>query len=72
MGRLVFGALVLLAALAVIAGEGDKPRWMQPEQGFIVEESGAKVESVTEDKEKAPTALKFPSRKWKRQLKKWW
>ena len=51
MSRLYFVALVLLAALAVYAGDGDKPRWMEPEQGFIVEESDAKVESVTEDKD---------------------
>lgn len=52
MSRLCFVALSLLIAVAASASDGDKPRWMQPEQGFIVEESDAKVESVTEDKEK--------------------
>jgi hypothetical protein len=51
MSRLCFVVLALVAVFAVSANDGDEPRWMQPEQGFIVEESDAKVESVTEDKE---------------------
>ncbi|MCZ6829276.1 MAG: hypothetical protein O7F73_06760 [Gammaproteobacteria bacterium] len=52
MNRLCISALALLTVLVVSAGERDKPRWMLPEQGFLVEESDAKVESVTEEKEK--------------------
>ena len=51
MNRLCLCALALLTVLDVSAGEGGKPRWMEPEQGFIVDESDARVESVTEDKD---------------------
>ena len=51
MNRLFPAALALLTAMLSSAGEEDTPRWMQPEQGFIVEEADARVESVTEDKE---------------------
>jgi hypothetical protein len=42
-------ALALLIAFSAGAAEERKPRWMSPEQGFIVEDSDARVESVTED-----------------------
>jgi hypothetical protein len=51
MNRACFYILILLVAQAAGAGEGGKPRWMSPEQGFIVEDADARVESVTEDEE---------------------
>ena len=51
MIRIVVGAGMVLAALLAGAGEPDRPRWMEPEQGFIVPESDVRVESVEKDEE---------------------
>ncbi len=72
MNRLCFGALALLTVLVVSAGGGDKPRWMSPEQGFLVEESDASVESVTEDKGKGIYRIEISIPKLKTPMRKWW